>query len=87
MPDWIASGRIVDVVIAVTIVEAVMLIALHRRTGRGLAPADVLGTLAAGLCLMLALRAALTGAAWGWIVLWIALSGVFHAIDMARRWR
>ena len=54
-----ATGHIVDLILAFTVVEAVLVIALHRRTGRGPSPADLLSNLLSGVCLMLALRGAL----------------------------
>jgi hypothetical protein len=89
MPFGLGLGfsviAIVDFAIAVAIVETLVLVLRHRRTGRGIAPADLLPNIAAGLCLMLALRAALAQAAWGWIVLPLAASGVAHALDLRRR--
>ena len=43
-------------------IEAVALFVYWRMTGRGLRPASVLAMLLPGACLLLALRAALTGA-------------------------
>jgi hypothetical protein len=82
-----ASGRIVDLILAITVLEGVMLVALYRRTGRGVAPADLLTNLASGLSLMLALRGALVGVWWGWIGLCLAGSLVAHLADLRRRWR
>jgi len=89
MPSGIGSGidlpALVDFAIAVAIVETLVLVLRHRRTGRGIAPADLLPNIAAGLCLMLALRAALVQANWVWIVAPLAASGVAHVLDLRRR--
>jgi hypothetical protein len=85
MPFGVAA--IVDFAIAFALVETLVLVLRHRRTGRGIPPADLLPNIAAGLCLMLALRAALAQAAWGWVVLPLAASGVAHALDLRRRLR
>ena len=85
MAAWVAGGAFVDAVIAFTLAEAIALAVWHRATGRGLAAADWAPNLAAGLCLMLALRAALAGAAWPWIVAALAGSGLAHAADLRRR--
>jgi hypothetical protein len=82
-----ASGRIVDVILIITVIEALLLVALYRRTGRGVAPADLLSNLASGISLMLALRAALVGAWWGWIGLCLVASLLAHLADLRRRWR
>jgi hypothetical protein len=87
MAGMFASGRIVDAVIALMVLEALLLAWLHLRRGRGLAPADLLANLAAGLFLLLALRAALVGAAWPWIAASLAAALVAHLADLARRWR
>ena len=55
--------------------------------GRGVPPGELLGFLVAGACLVLALRAALTGAAWPMIAVWLALSGAAQVYDLARRCR
>jgi hypothetical protein len=41
--------------------------------------------LAPGACLVLAVRAAMTGAGWMWIALWLLASLPFHLADLARR--
>ncbi len=87
MAALFASGRIVDVILALTLAEAVGLVAWHRRTGRGVAPADFLGNLLSGVCLLLALRTGLAGAWWGWIALALLAALAAHMADLARRWR
>jgi hypothetical protein len=78
---------LIDAVIVLTVVEGVVLAVWHRRTGRGLAPGDFAWGLAAGVALMLALRAALAGAGWGAVLGAFGLSGLLHAADLRRRWR
>jgi hypothetical protein len=87
MAELFASGRVVDLLLLLLALEGLLLIAWHRRSGRGIPPAEVLGFLLAGACLMLALRAALTGAGWQVVGLWLALGGVAQAYDLWRRWR
>ncbi len=87
MQDWFASGRLIDVALTMTALEAVAVVLYFRRTGRGIAPADFLGNLASGVCLMLALRCGVTGAWWGWIALWLSAALVAHLADVRRRWR
>ena len=85
MSDLFASGRIFDVIIALTALEGIGLLIWHRATGRGLAPLDILGNLAAGAFLLLAARLALSGAWYGWTGLSLAAAGVSHAADLRRR--
>lgn len=85
--DAVFSGtRVVDLVIGLTLLEGAALIAYRRATGRGLPAADFVPNLAAGLCLMLALRGSLAGAAWPWIALCLLGAGLAHGADVWRRW-
>lgn len=86
MADLFASGRIADLILALVLVEGLALVVWRRRTGRGPAPLDVVSGLFPGACLMLALRAALVGAWWGWAALALAASGLAHVLDLRRRW-
>ena len=78
--------RLIDLVIGVTLLEALALWLWHRRTGRGVAPGQWALNLLSGLCLMAAVRGALTGAPWYAVALWLAAAGAMHAGDLARRW-
>ena len=86
MAAFVSSGLIADVALALILLEALALYLLGRK-GRGPGLAAVAPFLAAGVFLMLALRAALVGAPWYCIAAALALSGVAHAIDVARRFR
>ena len=87
MPGWLAaafaSGRVVDAIIAIVVVEALVLGIRHRRGRPGVSPLQFLPHLAAGLALLIALRAAMGQAAWPWIALALAASGLAHAIALA----
>jgi hypothetical protein len=83
---FVASGRIVDAILALFVVEALFLLVLRRSTGRGVPLADFLPNALGGVCLLLALRASLTGAAWTAIVPWLLGSFVAHLWDLRRRW-
>lgn len=78
---------LVDIVIVVTLLEGLALWVWHARTGRGLAPREFVANLCAGLALMLAVRAALSGASWTWVATGLAAAGVAHLLDLRRRWR
>ncbi len=82
MSDFIGSGRVLDVIIALTVLEALGLIAWRR--GRG--AWDIIGHLAAGMCLALAFRLSTLGASWIWVAACLAAAGITHLIDTARRW-
>ena len=87
MSDLFTGTWLIDAVIAFTLVEGLALGLHHRRTGRGLAVGEFAANLAAGLCLMLALRGAVAGAEWRWIALCLLGAGVAHGTDLWRRWR
>jgi uncharacterized membrane protein SirB2 len=87
MQELFASAVLIDLVIALTVLEGLAIAAWHARTGRGLAPADYALNLVSGLCLMVALRCALLQASWLWIALSLLAAGVAHAADIWKRWR
>lgn len=87
MADLFGSGRIVDLILALIVVEAALLTLLHRRRGAGVPPAELLGQLASGAALLLALRSALVGASWTSTAAWLAVALVAHLVELARRWR
>ncbi|HET7797283.1 hypothetical protein [Nevskia sp.] len=87
MEHFFASGRVVDLVLFVMLAEAVLLISLHQLKARGPAPVDLIVNLLSGFCLLLALRAALSGAGWHWIALALTGSLIGHLADLRRRWR
>lgn len=78
---------LIDFVIAVTVAEAVVLALLHARLGRGLPPREFMPALTAGLGLLLAARAGVSGADGLWVAAGLLLAGAAHALDLKRRWR
>ncbi|MGC6399075.1 hypothetical protein ACNI3Q_00670 [Sphingomonas sp. FW199] len=79
MQALFTSGHAVDIVLAVLAFEAVWL----RLRGQRLA--DILPALLPAVLMMLGLRAALTGWAWPWIAVPLALAFPVHLIDLRRR--
>lgn len=86
MNEFFASGLAVDLVLMLMAAEAVLLLVVHRYAGRGPPPADLIANLLSGFCLLLALRAAIAGAAWPWLALALSGSLVGHLVDLKRRW-
>lgn len=78
---------LVDIVLAIVALEAVVLVAIRWRSGTGIALRPLLANLAAGAALLVAVRAALAGAAWPWLGACLAAAGLAHAVDTALRWR
>lgn len=85
--EFFGSGRIVDLVLAMMIVEAIALGLYFRFTARGIPFTDLLINLASATCLLVALRAALTGQSWIWVASGLVASMFGHLLDLSRRWR
>lgn len=81
------SGLWLDLAVAITALELLVLGCLHAFTRRGLPLHAWALNLVAGLLLMLALKATLAQAAWHWPALCVVLSGLVHSADLWRRWR
>lgn len=84
MDAYIESGQAIDVILLLLAGEAA-LVAWWLRDQRRYA--GYILALLPGLCLFLALRAALTEAGWAWVALWVTLSLPAHLIDLAARIR
>jgi hypothetical protein len=86
MTELFESGRIVDLILAFVALEAVALLVYAHGTARGIAPMGVLTNLAAGTCLLLALRCALVASPWGWTAAWLLAALFAHLADLGQRW-
>jgi hypothetical protein len=86
MSDLFMSGRIVDLILALLVVELVALYWYRRMTGGGIPVLDILMNNLAGAGLLLALRAALTGGAWTTVAPWLLAAFAAHIADVVRRW-
>ena len=78
---------VVDIAIGFITLEALLLWAWHKLTGRGLALADCVLTILSGAFLMLALRCALTPEGWAGMALFLVAAGIAHGADLRTRWR
>lgn len=87
MIELFASGRIVELILALVLLEAAGLVALRRLRGTGPPLAATLTNLLSGAALLLALRAALVGSGWVSIALWLLAALAAHLGDLALRWR
>ncbi len=85
LQNWVTSGGLVDTVIVITLFEITGLLVFYQQTKRGLKPRDFLLNALSGLCLMVALRDALTSGPWYVIAVWLTLAGVAHTADVALR--
>jgi hypothetical protein len=84
--DLFASGRIVDSILALMLLELAVLTAVRARTRRGIHPMELAASLAAGMALLLALRSSLVGLSWQHTALWLILALVAHVLYLKLRW-
>lgn len=86
MAYWVESGYLVEAILVLTALEWVGLSAYHRLTGRGVEPGEFNRNLVSGMCLLLALLAALRDAWWGWVAAALTVALLAHLSDLGRRW-
>ncbi|MEY4208348.1 MAG: hypothetical protein RLZZ20_1500 [Pseudomonadota bacterium] len=84
---FFAGTGLVDFVLAVTLVEAALLVLWKVRTGRGMPVGDVLAMLLPGMWLMLALRSVISGDDGLITASYLLAAGVSHGGDLLRRHR
>ncbi len=89
-PDWLPAffsiAHIADLAIAVLVLETIVLAARAKRRGESL-PASLVANALSGVFLLLALRAALSGAGIAMIGLWLACGFAAHVADIRVRLR
>ncbi len=86
MAELFATGHVVDGILILMLAEWIGLSLLGRRSPQAMPAIALLVSLGAGAALLLALRAALIGASWRWIALWLAVAFLMHGLDMNFRW-
>jgi hypothetical protein len=86
MKELFDSGHIVDLIVALVVIEALAVLGWRFSKGTGPVPLPFIINLLAGTFLMLALRDALVGASWIWIALCQIVALVAHIIDLIWRW-
>ncbi len=86
MAELIASGRIVDCIAGLMLLEFIALSLVRAKAGRGIEPLELGVSLAAGMALLFALRAALQGLAWQLISMWLIVGLIAHVLYLKVRW-
>lgn len=84
MSAFFTSGHVVDLILVIMALEAAWLLS-RRSPGRPGRVVDILLSFAPGVCLLLALRAALVGADWPYVALALSASFPLHLLDLRRR--
>jgi CBS-domain-containing membrane protein len=87
LAEFLASGRAIDCILALMLIELIALVFMRRKSRRGLPLREVLASLCAGAALLCALRAALQGSPWQLISLWLIAALVAHLFDLSHRWK
>ena len=77
------SGHIADLMLVMLALEAAIVVALARRPGHFSSGGKLLASLAAGACLVFALRGALTDAAWQSVAACLILALVAHVVELS----
>lgn len=87
MPPYasLIIGHLLDAILAFMVVEGLVLLVLHRRTGRGIPPRLLVPNLVSGAGLLVALRGALTDAGGHWIFAGLAIALIAHLADLRAR--
>lgn len=86
LPASVPLVMLLDLLIAGVALEALALLLWRHRSGTGPPAAEWLPTLLAGAGVMLAWRASAAGAPPMWVAAAMALAGLAHVADLARRW-
>ena len=87
MTELFATGRIIDLILVLVLLEVAALTAFRGLTGRGPRLSDLLPMLVSGALLLVAVRAALGDAWWGLIALPLLGALIAHLFDLRQRWR
>lgn len=87
MAELFASGRIIDIILLLVLVEIALLALARRLTQDAPRLASLLPNLAAGFLLLLSVRAALADAPWPLIALPLGLALLAHILDLRGRWQ
>ncbi|GGK55099.1 hypothetical protein [Salinarimonas ramus] len=95
MIDFVASGRVFDLVAAILALEGLALLLVGRLPSmrarlfppwRRLAPGDLAGFVVAGLGLSIAARAAIREDDWTIVAAGLTIAFLAHVYDLRRRW-
>jgi len=81
------SGRLIDAILCLIVIEGIVITVAHRHNGSGPSPGKLIPNLISGAALMLGIRLALTQAEWYWLALCLCVSLLAHLMDLVLRYR
>ena len=87
MAELLLSGRAIDGILALVVLEAAALLTYRAARGRGPAPSSLLGNLLSGAFLLIALREALAGPSALVIGGCLTAALIAHGFDLHDRWQ
>lgn len=85
MESLFASGRIIDLILVLVVLEIAALPWLLKRLASRTTLAELLPNILAGAALLLALRLSITGADWMWIGATLFAALLAHLLDLGKR--
>jgi hypothetical protein len=83
--ELVTSGRVIDVILVLVVIEMFVLSSLHRRDPRWPSLRSLMPNLLAGVALLLAVRLALADAGWAWLSACLLAALGMHLADLAVR--
>lgn len=86
MAKLFATGRVTDLIVGFMLVELGVVSVVYRSGRRGVAPAELAASLAAGMGLLFALRASLVGFPWQLVAMWLIVALIAHLLYLKLRW-
>ena len=87
MEQLLMSGQLIDLIVALIVAEAGLIIFLHRRNPDRPSPRDLFPNLISGAALMVAIKLALIAAPWYALAASLGVSLLAHLADLVHRYR
>lgn len=87
MEALLLSGRLLDGILCLIVIEGLIIIVAHRYNRARPSPWTLIPNLISGAALMLGIRLALSQAAWFWLALCLICSLLAHLTDLIMRYR
>jgi hypothetical protein len=84
--ELFAGGLLIDGIVLLMLFELLVLLVLRSKSQRALTTPLLITNLGSGAALLMTLRAALTGARWQMLALWLIVALCAHVIDLKLRW-